>query len=188
MLKTMFATAVFLFSFNVFAVTPFEVLQQSQLKNIQHARFDWITGDSCNYNVDMGFIKGTMVMSVGNFEADGSMWMIQDMDLGFMGKQKMEMLMDPTNGQIKKLLVNGQEQQVPEAPDLDIISVTDETITVPAGTFDTQHAQLKDKKTNDEMNMWATLDVPVSGMAKQIQPSQLGQVTMVLTGFHKQTP
>ncbi len=186
MLKTVFASIIVLFSLNVFAVTPFEVLQQSQLNNIQKAqRPDWKTGDSCNYNVDMGFIKGSMVMSVGQIGTDG-VWMIQDMDLGFMGKQKMEMLMDPATGQIKKLLVNGKEEQVPETPELEIIEIVTENLTVPAGTFETQHMRLKDVKANQEMNMWATPEVPVSGLVKQVQPSQLGQVTMVLTGFHKQ--
>lgn len=185
MLRIVFALAITVFSFNVFAVTPFEVLQQSTIKQIQNVeRFDWVTGDNCSYNVDMGFIKGTMVMSIGVIEADG-VWMIQDMDLGFMGKQKIELLTDPSTGAIKKMIVNGKEETPPAPPEIDIISVTDETITVPAGTFQTQHAQLKDKKSNDEINMWATMDVPVSGLVKQIQPSQLGQVTMELTAFHK---
>jgi len=186
MLKAVVIAAISIFSFNVFAITPFQVLQQGQTKLIQDnaPRFDWVTGDSCNYNVDMGFISGTMVMSIGEITADG-VWMTQDMNLSMMGQQKIETLVDPSTGAIKKMLVNGQEQQVPATPDLDIIGVTNETITVPAGTFDTQHADLKDKSNGDEMNIWATMDVPVSGMVKQIQPSQIGQVTLVLTAFHK---
>ncbi len=185
MLRIIFALAISVFSLQAFAASPFEVLHSAQVQQIKKAnRIDWVTGDSCSYNVDMGFIKGSMVMSIGQIGTDG-VWMLQDMDLGFLGKQKIESLVDPSTGAIKKLIVNGKEEQVPEAPELDIVEVTDETITVPAGTFETQHARLADKNNGEEINMWATMDVPVSGLVKQIQPSQMGQVTMVLTAFKK---
>ncbi|MFP5518630.1 MAG: hypothetical protein ACLGGX_01905 [Bdellovibrionia bacterium] len=145
---------------------------------------DWKVGDTNNYNIDMGFIKGTMVMSVRSIGADG-IWMDQNMDLGFAGKQQVQILMDPNTGEIKKMIVNGQEQTPPEQ-DVEVIEVKESKVTVPAGTFDAIHARLKDKQQNQEINMWMNPQaIPLSGMLKTVQPSQLGQVTIVLKSFKK---
>ncbi len=186
MLKTVLAFAITLFSFNAFSATPFDVLAQTQQNLIQKSnRIGWVVGDTANYSVDMGFIKGSMVMSVASIGTDG-VWLVQDMDLGFAGKQKIESLLDPNTGEIKKMIVNGKEEQVPEKPQLEVIEIVDETITVPAGTFACTHARLSDKSNGDELNMWASQAVPLSGLVKQLAPSQFGQVTILLTSFHQQ--
>ena len=116
--------------------------------------------------------------------ADG-IWMDQDMDLGFAGKQQASMLIDPNTGEIKKMLVGGKEQQVPKQ-NVEVISVTEDHITVPAGTFDCVHAVIKDKDNNQETNAWINPEkVPLSGMLKTIQPSQFGEVHVELKSFHK---
>lgn len=167
------------------APTLSEIVLQGQLQAIKGARaIDWKPGDTANYNVDMGFLKGTMVMSVRSNDGD-EIWLDQDMDLGFAGKQKVETLMDADTGEVKKIIANGQEQQIPEQ-NLEVVQIVDEEITVPAGTFKCMHATLTDLKTNDELNIWATSDVPMSGMVKQVTPSQFGVVTVELTSFVKQ--
>lgn len=162
-----------------------EILNTSITKNFNPARaIDWKPGDTANYNVDMGFIKGKMVTSVTSNDGN-EIWLLQDMDLGFAGKQKVETLIDANTGEVKKVIANGQEQEVPKQ-DLEVVEIVDDTITVPAGTFKCIHAKLLDKSTNDELNMWASTDVPMSGLVKQIAPSQFGKVTVELTSFTKQ--
>lgn len=147
---------------------------------------NWKVGDTCSYNVDMTIIKGTMVMSVKSIGADG-IWMEQNMDLGIAGKQDVQSLIDPNTGAIKKMIVNGQEQQVPKQ-DVKVISTKEENVTVPAGTFDSLHVVMQDQsgQTKGNIDVWINPKaIPLSGMAKTIQPSQFGNVTVELTSFHK---
>lgn len=189
MVKALFAAVTLAFSINAFAApTITDVVAQTQMPAImEQARtqgLDWKVGDTASYNVDMGFIKGSMIMSVASVGADG-IWMTQDMDLGFAGKQKMETLIDANTGEIKKVLVNGKEQQIPKQ-DIEVIDFKEAKVTVPAGTFDCIHARLKDKETNNEINAWLNPEiVPMSGMLKQIAPSQFGNVTVALKSFKK---
>ena len=173
----------------VAAPTVSDVLVQVQMPAImeqaQTQGLDWKVGDNATYDLNMGFIKGKMVMSVASIGADG-IWMNQDVDLGFAGKQKMETLIDPNTGEIKKMLVNGKEEQVPKQ-DVEVIEMKEDRITVPAGTFDCIHARLKDKQQNQEVNAWMNPGiVPMSGMLKQVAPSQLGEVVIALKSFKKQ--
>lgn len=167
------------------APTLAEIISKSQLQSFNSSRaIDWKPGDTANYNVDMGFIKGTMVSSVTSNDGN-EIWLLQDMDLGFAGKQKVETLMDANTGEVKKVIANGQEQEIPKQ-DFEVVQIVDDTITVPAGTFKCLHATLLDKSSNEELNMWASTDVPMSGLVKQIAPSQFGKVTVELTSFTKQ--
>lgn len=155
------------------------IMDQAQTQGL-----DWQVGDQNNYTVDMGFIKGTMSMTVRSVGADG-IWMDQNMDLGFAGKQKVETLLDPNTGEVKKMIVNGKEQAPPKQ-DVEVIEVKEDRITVPAGTFDCIHARLNDKSNNAEINAWINpQEIPLSGMLKTIQPSQFGNVTILLKSFKK---
>lgn len=189
MVKAIIAALGLVFSVSaVAAPSAFEVLSQVQMPVIMDQAhtmgLDWKVGDSASYNIDMGFIKGSMVMSVRSVAADG-IWMDQNMDLGFAGKQKVETLLDPNTGEIKKMLVNGKEQQVPKQ-DIEVIEVKEDRITVPAGSFDCIHARLKDKEKNEEINAWINPQlIPLSGMLKQVAPSQFGNVTVVLKSYKK---
>lgn len=170
------------------APTVVEVLHniqhQSILSQVEAKALDWKVGDTNNYNIDMGFIKGSMVMSVRSVGADG-IWMDQKMDLGFAGKQEIQTLLDPNTGEVKKMIVNGKEQ-TPPTQNVEVIEVKEDRVTVPAGTFDAVHARLKDLDQNQEINVWINpQQIPLSGMLKTIQPSQLGNVTVVLKSFKK---
>lgn len=168
--------------------TEFDVVRSIQqvaiMEQAKTQGLDWKAGDTNNYSLDMGFIKGTMIMRCREVGAEG-IWLEQDMDLGFAGKQKAEILLDPNTGEIKKMLVNGKEQQVPKQ-DVEIIEIKEDKITVPAGTFDCIHARIKDKTNNQEINTWINPQmIPLSGMLKTIQPSQFGKITVELTSFQK---
>src|SRR5690606_1351747 len=112
-----------------------------------------------------GFIKGSMVMSVREIGADG-IWVDQNLDLGFAGKQNASMLIDPNTGETKKFIVDGKEQEIPKS-NVEIISVTEERITVPAGTFDSLHAVIKDKDSGQQTDAWLNPEqIPLTGMLK----------------------
>lgn len=186
MLKVVISLFALLATTQVFAAdTLSEVLMLSQLNTMKISRaIDWKVGDSASYNIDMSIIKGTMVMSVAS--NDGNEVVInQDADLGFAGKQQTQTYMDANTGAVKKVLVNGQEQQLPEQ-NIEVIEIVDETIKVPAGEFKCLHARLSDKSAGKEINLWNNSTVSMSGMVKTIQPSQFGDVTVELTSFKKQ--
>lgn len=166
---------------------PVALVQMQMPAVMDQARtqgLDWKVGDSASYNIDAGFIKGSMVMTVKSNNSEG-IWMDQNMDMGFAGKQQVQTLLDPNTGEIKKMIVNGKEQTPPKN-NVEVIDVKEDKITVPAGTFECVHARLKDKDKNEEINAWINPSViPLSGMLKQTAPSQLGQVTVVLKSFKK---
>lgn len=189
MIKGLLALAITLSAQVAFtAPTIVEVLHNIQhqaiLSQVETQQLNWKVGDTNTYNLDMGFIKGSMVMSVRSTGADG-IWMDQKMDLGFAGKQEVQVLLDPNTGEVKKMIVNGKEE-TPPVQNVEVVEVKEDRITVPAGTFDAVHARLKDLDKNEETNVWVNPGaIPLSGMLKTVQPSQLGNVTIVLKSFKK---
>ncbi len=146
---------------------------------------NWKVGDENNYKLNMGgFLNGTMKMSVREIGADG-IWLVQDVDL-MIQKQKIEVLLDPNTGAIKKMLVNGQEQTPPK-PDYEVLEQKEDKVTVPAGTYDAIYIKIKDKAQNNAISeQWINpRDIPISGMLKSLADSQLGKVTIELTSFKK---
>lgn len=166
-----------------------ESIFASQLQGIKQAvvteGIDWKVGDESNYKLNIGgFLNGTMRMYVKSIGADG-IWLAQEMNLQIQ-KQTMEMLLDPNTGAIKKVLVDGKEQQLPKS-DPQIVDSRQEQVTVPAGTFDSFWIKIQDKaNNNEESQQWVNpQQIPLSGMIKAIQNSQIGKVTIELTSFKK---
>lgn len=166
-----------------------ESLFATQLPAIKQAviteGIDWKVGDTNNYKLNMGgFLNGTMKMFIREIAADG-IWMVQEIDLQIQ-KQTMEVLIDQNTGEIKKMLVNGKEQAVPKS-EPHIIDQRQEKVTVPAGTYDSFWIQIEDRANNNaKAEQWINAqEIPLSGMLKAIQDSQLGKVTMELTSFKK---
>lgn len=191
MFKTLIAVLGFAFAVNAQAAPSIlDTLIDVQANAIMEAHaqgLDWKVGDSSNFDLNIGgFIKGSMVMSVTSVGADG-IWMDQDADLGFAGKQKIQTLIDQNTGAIKKIISNGQEQQIPKQ-DLEVIDTKEEKITVPAGTFDSIHVTAHDKASSDKGNIDVWLNpqaVPVGGTLKQTAPTQFGLMTLTLKSFKK---
>lgn len=146
---------------------------------------NWKVGDECNYKLNMGgFINGTMKMSVREIGPDG-IWLVQDVDL-MIQKQKIEALIDPNTGALKKLIVNGKEEAPPKT-DYELVEQKEDKVTVPAGTFDAIYLKIKDKANNGAISeQWVNpRDIPIAGMLKSLADSQLGKVTIELTSFKK---
>jgi hypothetical protein len=158
-----------------------QILSQS---DVTAAGFDWKVGDTTSYGLNMGFIKGTMVMTIKALTSD-TLTLTQDLDLGFAGKQNCEMQIDTTNGQAKSLVCNGQNQSIP-GNDIEVVDMKDDNIKVPAGQFECIHITAKQKSDGKTIEQWANPKlVPVMGLIKSLAPSQLGQVTIELTSFKK---
>ena len=139
-------------------------------------------GDTANYSLTIGsMINGTMVMLVEDVGADG-VWIDQNMDLGFAGKQAIRMLLDPNTGAIKRMIVNGKEQTPPSGDDITVIDSKEDKITVPAGTFDCLYIKAHSKSQNADVEQWANLkEVPVMGLVQLKTTSQIGPVVAQLT-------
>jgi len=170
-------------AFNTVAESIFAV-QQAQIQGtVTTQGLNWKVGDENNYKLNMGgFINGTMKMYVREIGADGA-WLVQDVDL-MIQKQKVEALVDLNTGAVKKMLVNGKEQQPPKA-DYEIVEQKEASVTVPAGTFDSIYIKVKDKAQNNQITeQWVNpRDIPINGMLKSVADSQLGKVTIELTSF-----
>lgn len=190
MLKSLMLAATLIVSVSAQAYnTVAESLFAAQLPQIQDSvvteGLNWVVGQENNYKLNMGgFLNGTMKMSVREIGADGA-WLVQDVDLSIQ-KQKVEVLIDLNNGQIKKMIVNGKEQAPPKA-DYEVVETKEDHITVPAGAFDVIYMKVKDKANNNAISeQWINpRDIPISGMAKSLADSQLGKVTIELTSFKK---
>lgn len=145
----------------------------------------WNVGDAANYKISIGgFINGTMNSFVREEVTEG-FWIQQDMDLGFMGKQKVEMLIDHA-GQPLQILVNGEKQELPSQDDTEIIEMEESEVTVPAGTFEAIYVKMLNKKDNSESEAWINpQEIPVMGLLKQVATSQFGPVNVELTDYEK---
>lgn len=188
MIKTMIIALSMALSFgasastinNVATAIGNAVLQDAETR----ATFDWKVGDSATYDLNMAsFIKGSMVMGVKAVAAD-SVTLTQDMDLGFMGKQACEIVLNPQTGETKSMVCNGQAQDPGQAGDIEIIESKEDTVTVPAGTFTCLY--IKAKQGENIVQQWINpKQVPVMGLVKTIAPSQIGEVKIDLKSFKK---
>lgn len=183
MRKLIYGLVALLASANLFAFggmhSNFQMAVQAMAET---TGLNWNVGDYANYKMGGGFLQGTNNMLVREKVSDG-FWLEQNMDLGFMGKNKIEILIDPDTGEIKKLLVNGEKQDIPDNSGMEIISAEESSVTVPAGTFDAIHLKIKDKE-DKVSQMWINPElIPVNGSAKSISPSQFGDITLELTEY-----
>jgi hypothetical protein len=161
-------------------------VQQSAMEQAQVAGINWAIGDTNHYNISMGgFINGTLDVVVREKTTEGY-WLDQNVDLGFLGKQAMSVLIDANTGAIKKVVVDGKEQAPPEQGEMEVVEVKESSITVPAGTFDAVYFKIHDKKENTDTEQWVNPKlIPISGMLKSISPSQMGEVNTELVSFEK---
>ncbi|MCM2355037.1 MAG: hypothetical protein NDI63_15570 [Pseudobdellovibrio sp.] len=189
MFKSLIIAATLVVSAVAQANSPAEVLFSSQkavMQDVVAMGLPWQVGDENNYKITMGFLPGTMKMFVREINADRTeAWLVQDVNL-LIQKQKIEALIDMNTGETKKMLVDGQEQQVP-ASNYEIIDQKEAQVTVPAGTFRTMYIKIQDNGNNGQITeQWVNgRDIPVNGMAKSMSDSPLGKVTIELTSFKK---
>ncbi len=179
------AAAVMVWSAPAQANVGFDV-QGLQMQAIMEAQaltgIEWKVGDKTSHKIAGGFINGKSETYVRE-DIGTSLWLQNDLDLGFLGKQKIEILINKTTGQIEKMIANGQEQQVPEV-DPEVLEMKEDKIKVTAGEFDCIYVKVLDRKSNQTQEAWINPQaVPMSGNIKSMSDSQLGKITQELTAF-----
>ncbi len=146
--------------------------------------FNFKVGDTASYKLQMGFLPGTMVMTVTNVVPD-EVTISQVMNM--LGqKQDCVEVLNPNTGEMKSMTCNGQAQNSGDASDIEVIDQKEDTVTVPAGTFTCLYIKAKQKSNGNEIEQWINpSEIPVFGMAKSTMPSQMGKVVIELTSFKK---
>jgi|SaaInlStandDraft_6_1057023.scaffolds.fasta_scaffold24765_3 hypothetical protein len=169
---------------NITSIFNYAKLQQTVMDQAETQNLGWKVGDSADYSINMGFIKGTMKSFVREETSEGY-WVEQNVDL-MIQKSKVEILFDKATGQVLQFLVNGQKQEMPNPEDQEIVDMQEANITVPAGTFDCIYVKILNKKDNSESEAWINPnEIPISGLLKQLSNSQFGKVTVELKSFQK---
>lgn len=169
------------------AEIPLDVhtLQLQAMVEAQLQGLNWKVGDRTSYKLSGGIINGKVEGQVREETATG-FWVQQDMDMGFLGKQKVEILYNKNTGAVEKLLVNGKEEKIPSQDSIEVIEMKEARVRVPAGEYDAIYVKIKDKENNQEQEAWLNpKEIPVSGMLKSIANSPLGKITQELTSFKK---
>ncbi len=162
----------------------FNVKQLSKQVKTQVGTFGlgWIVGETANYKLNMGPLSGTMVMSVDS-ENDRGFWMSQNVEI-FGQKQLIEVLIDKNTGEVLEMRQNGEPADIPEeAGETEVVEQREESVTVPAGTFDAIYIKARNEK-NEESEVWVNpRDIPIAGMLKQTAPGPFGKVVIELVSF-----
>ncbi len=162
-----------------------EIFQKRFSDEASIQALDWKVGEAADYQIRMGFIPGSMTMLVREEVFEG-FWLEQNMDLGFLGKNKVELLIDKRDGSVLQMIVNGEKQEVPEQGNMEIEDMKEDRITVPAGTYDCIYLRIRDLDKNETSEMWINpSEVPIAGLVKQVAPGPIGNVTVELTKFRK---
>lgn len=180
MLKSLALTAALFFGLHANANLP-NIIDLVRIQPIDGLQFN--IGDSTDYNLS-GFVSGTMHTQVREEVTEG-FWVQTDLDAGFMGRQKIEVLYDRDNGQVLKLLVNGQEQEKPDPSQMKIVESKKDHIKVPKGEFDCFYVKVRDTQQNKDSEIWLAKEVPIGGMIKTVNQSPFGPMTLELTDYHK---
>ncbi len=161
-------------------------IHQLEIENSLHAQalIDWKVGDSQDYKVKMGFgLPGSLQKKATKEEGNG-IWIYQEMKLGPV-KDISELLVDRNTGQVLKFIHNGKEEKVPDTQ-IEVISIKNESIEVPAGKFKVMHITAKSKQAK-QIEMWVNnREIALDGAAKVYLDQGLIKVTMELTKFLKQ--
>lgn len=149
---------------------------------VMPADTNWRVGSTADYQIDGGFISGTMHAFVRE-EVPQGFWVRQDIDLGFAGRRNAEMLYDKRTGKMLELIIDGERQEPPDPADIRVIASRPETITVPRGTFACAYLKTRNVRKNEDLETWTNPAVPVGGLVKTNTPTPIGQMTIELTAF-----
>lgn len=183
MLKSLLLSLTMVFSFGASALDFSKpVISPTSLLETAPAAINFRVGENADYKLSTGFLPGTMKMLVRE-ETDRGYWIEQNIDL-LIQKQNVEIHLDKNTGEIIEMRVNGQPQDMPE-DDSQIVDQREDTVTVPAGTFDCMYIKTKNSK-DEEAQAWVNpQQVSVFGLVKQVANAQGQTITIELTAFEK---
>ena len=145
---------------------------------------NWKVGDSTTYTVTSSNnpTPGTMTKKVSKDDGDGTLWVNETST-----KESADIQIRKSDGAVLQRLVNGQPKPMQNAP-LTLVSQDKESVTVPAGTFNTLHTVSKGNQNGKavQMDSWVdSQDTCMDGTVKSVMTSPDHTMTRELTGFHK---
>ena len=147
---------------------------------------NWTVGDTMEYSIDLGFLKGKMTKKVASeIKVDGEpcIWISTLTDLTVM-KDTVEILMRRSDGKVLKIIHNGKEIAIGD-DNIEIVKQEYTEVTVPAGKFKAIYVVLNTKEVKN-MEIWVnSADTVMDGMLKTILPTQFGKATIELLSFKK---
>lgn len=161
----------------------FSLLLQSTIYALQTSDVSaWRVGDFTEHKINMGNQTGSSRSIVAEISESGA-WVEQNIELGLIGKQKVEMFFSRQTGQLLILKVNGEVQEVPESNE-EVVEVKETRIYVPAGTFACVYTKAKDRKSGEISESWVNArKIPIFGYIKTKSPGPLGLIIMELIAF-----
>ncbi len=142
-------------------------------------------GDEAAYKLAISsFINGTMDISVKSVDTNA---VVLDQSIAVMGQnQSCEETINPNTGAVTNMVCNGKPQDPGSSSDIEVVDSKEESVTVPAGTFDCLWIKAHNKKDNTDIEQWINPKlIPVLGLAKMNAPTQMGVMVVELTSFKK---
>jgi hypothetical protein len=140
---------------------------------------NWQVGDSADYNLSITGYTGTLHEEVTKNETPTQVWFEEVANIAGQNQTE-EILLDRNTGKVLRLIENGQEQTVPN-DDVTIIAHDQESVTVPAGTFQVQHITARNNQSPHIELYLNPNDITVGGVAKEVTQTQYGDMTIELT-------
>lgn len=144
---------------------------------------NWKVGDHAEYKITAMNMEIGKLATRADRDEGNNVWFVQEMT--GMQQQKVEMLIDRLNGKTVKYLVNGQ-QQTPPDDKIEIVSQDAQSVTVPAGTFESIHiVATTSNQQIKQIEIWANpRDIVLSGMIQTKMDTTQGiSILMQMTGF-----
>lgn len=180
-LTVLLSFALLLVSQTLFASIPQNIVNTLVVQGVEDL-IDWQVGEYTNYDIEF-FFPGTLTKEV-TAEEEGAIWIVQVMAFEMLGNTEVRMKVSRSTGEILEFYVNGEKQDPPAPPKVDIVDQVEDTITVPAGTFDTIKITLKDLETEELSYLWINpRDVAMEGLVQMETGTQFGPMKMKLTAF-----
>jgi hypothetical protein len=182
-------TLLFFSGISGHAYTPgvyFKEAREAVLRGMAFSALNWRVGDTLRFKVTMKpvSLKGSAVVRVEQIAEEGIL-IVQDVRLGILGNQHVEMLIDRLNGRVLRMITNGHEEIVPEMA-MKTVKQEGVKISVPAGTFDCLHIVMEDAKKR-RSEVWANpMEIPLNGIIKSVEHKMKPfTTTMELTSFER---
>ena len=143
----------------------------------------WALGSDLHYQISgANDVSGTMHAFVRENQQE-NVWMEQIIEISNGAKHRLEILLNPQDSKMLKLIQDGQERPVLDHEELEVIEERLESIEVPAGCFMSTYRRLRNKENGWERETWTSPDIPMNGLLKMIGPTELGLMTFELDHF-----
>ncbi len=144
---------------------------------------NWKVGEWTSYSLNLGFGKGTVKKEVTSDEGE-TLWLSSK--IAVMGQENdVQALIRKVDGKTLKLVVNGQEREVPDMK-YEILEQKEARISVPKfpNGIDCIYLKLKEKEKGTIVETWINpKEVLLDGSVKTVTAEGFFVVTIELTDF-----